>query len=70
MRVLIKKHGGTRTTARVLKVDPSYVSRLANGGKGNPSDEILKRLGLIRSISYVDDGKDDREAIRNEGEIA
>jgi transcriptional regulator with XRE-family HTH domain len=57
---LVKKHGGTRAAARVLRVDPSYVSRLCNGGKTNPSDSILKHLGLVRSITYIDDGSEDQ----------
>ncbi len=56
-KALIKRHGGTRAASRALKIDPSYVSRLSSGEKKSPNDRILKRLGLVRMIAYVDDGQ-------------
>jgi hypothetical protein len=59
MRALVNEHGGTRKLAKVLKIDSGYVSRLCRGAKTNPSDMLLKRMGLIRSIIYIDEGSHD-----------
>lgn len=49
-----EKHGGLRGAARALKIDPGYLFRLKNSEKMNPSDEVLKALGLERVTFYRD----------------
>lgn len=44
--------GGIRAAAKALGIEFSYLSRLANGTKTNPSDEVLAKLGLRRVVTY------------------
>lgn len=55
----ITKHDGVRNFAKVLGVDPSYVTRLRQGKKKEPSDKILRKLKLTRMVVYADDGSND-----------
>ena len=41
---LVKQHGGVRAAGRAILVDPTYLSRIASGGKINPSDEDRKSV--------------------------
>jgi hypothetical protein len=50
---LAKRHGSLRAAARVLKLTPAYLSRLRSGEKINPSDKVLKKLGLRRSVEIT-----------------
>jgi len=43
---VVKKHGGVRAAAEATGVDKSFISRLMNGKKVNPSEATLTRLGL------------------------
>ena len=49
------QHGSLRAAARVLQIDVSYLSKLKDGSKTNPSAKVLKKLGLRRivEIRYV-----------------
>lgn len=49
---LVEQHGSLRAAARVLDVDPGYLSRLSSGAKDEPSDTLLRRMGLRRVVSY------------------
>ncbi len=49
---LIEQHGSLRAAARVLEVDPGYLSRLASGEKDDPGETLLRRMGLRRVVSY------------------
>lgn len=49
---LADKHGGIRPAARVLKIDPSYLWRLYSGEKTEPSDAVLKKLRLVKVVTY------------------
>ena len=49
---LIAQHGSLRAAARVLQVEPGYLSRLANGDKVNPGKLILGRMGIRRVVMY------------------
>jgi hypothetical protein len=49
---LIKQHGGLRKASAAIGIDAPYLSRLRNGIKRNPSDEILRKLGIARQVSY------------------
>ncbi len=50
---LTERHGSLRAAARVLKVDAGYLSRLRDGLKTNPSDRLLKKLGIKRVVTIV-----------------
>ena len=47
------KYGGLRAAARALRSKPSYLSRLKSGERTNPSDAVLKKLGLKKVVFYV-----------------
>jgi hypothetical protein len=49
---LCQQNGGLRAAATALSIDFGYLSRLANGKKTNPSDEVLAKLGLRRVVTY------------------
>ena len=53
IRELEAQHGGLRAAARVLNCNASYLLRLRDGEKRNPSDTILKKLGLKKVVTYV-----------------
>lgn len=43
---VVKLHGGVRATETAIGLDKSFISRLMNGKKVNPSAETLAKLGL------------------------
>lgn len=49
---LVEQHGSLRAAARVLEVEPGYLSRLARGEKVSPGATLLRRMGLRRVVSY------------------
>lgn len=50
---LIHRHGSLRKCARVLEISPAYLSRLFRGEKDEPSEKLLRKMGLRKIISYV-----------------
>lgn len=48
---LVARHGDIRAAVRVLQVDHAYLHRLGSGEKSNPSEKMLKKLGLKRIIT-------------------
>lgn len=50
---LILQHGGYRAAARVLQIDPAYFWRLHAGEKSNPTDAMLRKLGLKKVTLYT-----------------
>ena len=46
--------GGLRSLARTIDLDVGYLSRLRSGEKEHPTDEVLAKLGLARSITYYE----------------
>jgi hypothetical protein len=46
IRELEAQHGSLRAAARVLDIDPGYLSRLLHGEKTDPGDLLLRRMGL------------------------
>lgn len=50
---LAKQHGSLRAAGRVLEIDHAYLHRLQQGEKTEPSEEVLRKLGLRRIVSYV-----------------
>lgn len=45
--------GSLQRVAKELGIDVGYLSRLARGEKTNPSDEVLEKLGLERTVTYT-----------------
>jgi len=54
IKELQKRHGGLRAASRALKIDVAYLKRLRDGEKTNPSQKILKRLGLKLVVTFED----------------
>jgi hypothetical protein len=50
---LMTQHGGLRPAARALKMTPQYLYRLGNGEKKNASAAMLRKLGLLRVVTYI-----------------
>ncbi|GGA00204.1 hypothetical protein [Dyella caseinilytica] len=50
---IIERHGGIRSAARHLKIDPTYLLRMGNGDKTHPSEAVLKKLGLLPTPLYL-----------------
>lgn len=50
---LVDKHGSFRAAARVLRVDHAYLHCLCFGKKDNPSDALLRKLGLRRDVTVT-----------------
>lgn len=48
----IDRHGGVRVAARALRIDHAYLYRLRSGEKSDPSDAVLRKLGLRRVVTY------------------
>lgn len=51
MLALESYHGGVRSAADKLCIDPGYWVRLRDGEKLNPSAATLKKLGLIKEVT-------------------
>lgn len=49
---LVMQHGSMRAAARAIKMDHTYLSRLAKGSKKEPSADVLRKLGLRRIVTY------------------
>jgi hypothetical protein len=49
---LERQHGSLRAAARFLECNPAYLYRLKIGCKTNPSDRMLRKLGLRRVVIY------------------
>lgn len=49
----VELHGSLQRVAKELGIDVGYLSRLARGEKTNPSDEILEKFGLERTVTYT-----------------
>ena len=49
---LAAEYGSLSRASTELEIDASYMSRLMAGKKRNPSDEVLRKLGLRRVVVY------------------
>lgn len=49
---LIHRYGSLRKCAKMLEISPSYLSRLFSGEQDEPSDALLRRMGLRRHVTY------------------
>lgn len=45
--------GSLRRAGEITGVDPAYLSRLKRGEKDAPSEETLRKLGLVRRVGYA-----------------
>ena len=50
---LVEQYGSIKEVANHLGVGAAYLHRLANGSKTSPSEDVIKKLGLRRIVSYV-----------------
>lgn len=50
---LVARHGSLRKAGRVLGITGQYLYRLQAGEKLNPSEAVLRKLGLRRVVSYI-----------------
>ena len=50
---LQKQHGGLRAAARAVGMSASYMIRLRDGEKFEPSARLLRKLGLRKEVAYV-----------------
>lgn len=49
---LVLRFGSLRMTAIATNLDVGYLSRLRSGDKFDPSEETLRKLGLVKQITY------------------
>ena len=54
---LIGKHKGLRKAALAVGIKAPYLCRLRNAERTNPSDAVLRKLGLKRLVTYKANGK-------------
>ncbi len=50
---LQREHGGLRAAARAVGTSPSYMIRLRDGMKMEPSARVLRKLGLAKKVTYA-----------------
>ena len=50
---LQREHGGLRAAARATGRSPSYMIRLRDGEKLEPSARLLRKLGLEKKVTYA-----------------
>lgn len=50
---LQREHGGLRAAARAAGMSASYMIRLRDGEKLEPSARLLQKLGLEKKVTYV-----------------
>lgn len=46
----VRQYGSLRDASRKLGVGYVYLHRLSTGEQSNPSDEVLRKLGITRTI--------------------
>ena len=49
---LVARHGSLRKAARIVQINYAYLSRLRSEEKTEPTDAVLRRLGLRRIVTY------------------
>lgn len=47
IEALTEVYGSVRMVGYALNIDHAYLQRLAKGEKQNPSDAVLRKLGLL-----------------------
>lgn len=53
IKQLQRDHGGLRAAARAIGMSPSYMIRLRDGEKLEPSVRLLRKLGLEKKVTYA-----------------
>lgn len=48
----VQQHGSLRAAARAMQVTAAYLCRIRSGEKQQISDRILKKLGVVRIVTY------------------
>lgn len=51
--LVVAKHESQAEAARQFDVGKAYLSRLLSGVKTNPSDDVLKRMGIKRQVTTI-----------------
>jgi len=46
------QHGSIRSVSRVLNIDSAYLCRMLSGEKVNPSDVVLRKLKIKKTVDY------------------
>lgn len=67
IRLKVERHGSLRAAAKVLGVSAPYLCRFRHGQKRNPSDQLLRKLGLTREVKYVWSHHSANEQLNQEG---
>lgn len=49
----VARHGSYRAAGKVLGFDHAYLHKLATGEKDNPSEVLLRKLGLRRTVTIT-----------------
>lgn len=49
---LVREHGSYRAAGQATGVEFTYLNRLAHGGKTLVSEDLCRRLGLRRVVTY------------------
>jgi len=52
VEALVKHYGSYRAVEEAIGVNYAYLSRLRTGKRTNPSDDVLKKIGLVKSVTY------------------
>lgn len=49
----MEQHGSLRAAGRAMRITAAYLSRLRGGKKCNPSDAVLRKLGVVRNVQVT-----------------
>lgn len=49
---LVKHYGSYRAVQAAIGVNYAYLWRLRKGEKTEPSEDVLKKLGLVKQVTY------------------
>lgn len=52
VKALVDHYGSYRSAADAIDVNYAYLWRLGSGEKTEPSDDVLKKLGLVKQVTY------------------
>lgn len=52
VKALVDHYGSYRSAADAIDLNYAYLWRLRKGEKTDPSDEVLRKLGLVREVTY------------------
>lgn len=52
VEALVKHYGSYRAVESAIGVNYAYLWRLRKGEKTEPSDDVLRKIGLVKSVTY------------------